>query len=155
MKLDPCGRGFSGFLFTVPRSGILNGMSVLRFLGITLKPLDYLAFLAAAAALVFVFSFAADSGGDILQVRIGAGDGTEWLYPLDSEIVVHIPGPLGETEVEIRDGQVWVIDSPCVQKICIASSPVSRAGTWIACLPNKVFVRIEGTVSDGIDAGTF
>jgi hypothetical protein len=130
-------------------------MPVLRFFRITLKPLDYFAFLAAAAALVFVFSFAADGGGDVLQVRIGAGDGTEWLYPLESEVTVHIPGPLGETEVVIRDGQVWVTDSPCVQKICIASSPISRAGTWVACLPNKVFVRIEGAVSDGIDAGTF
>ena len=71
---------------------------------------------------------------------------------LDSEATVHVPGPLGDTVVAIRDGAVEVLSSPCPEKICIKTGKVSKPGQWIACLPNKVFVAVQGKRHEQPDA---
>jgi len=68
-----------------------------------------------------------------------------WMYDLDQDRTVMIPGPLGETEVVIEEGAVHVHDSPCRNKICVSTGSIRRSGQWIICLPNDVFIRIEGT----------
>ncbi len=84
----------------------------------------------------------------------GAEQGTEqqWIYPLDAEARVIVPGPLGETVVVIRDGAVQVISSPCPEKICVKTGRISKPGQWIACLPNRVFISIRGRRSEQPDA---
>jgi hypothetical protein len=84
----------------------------------------------------------------------GAGGDAEqqWIYPLDAETTVRVPGPLGETVVEIADGAVRVISSPCPEKICIKTGRISKPGQWIACLPNRVFISIRGKRSEQPDA---
>jgi len=84
----------------------------------------------------------------------GAGGEAEqqWIYPLDAETTVRVPGPLGETVVEIADGAVRVISSPCPEKICIKTGAISKPGQWIACLPNRVFISIRGKRSEQPDA---
>ena len=76
-----------------------------------------------------------------------------WLYGLDTDRTEEIPGELGVTVVEIRSGAARVLDSPCANKTCVASPPISRVGEWTACLPNKVMLRIDAAGSDGPDAG--
>jgi hypothetical protein len=84
----------------------------------------------------------------------GAAQGAEqqWIYPLDVETTLRVPGPLGETVVEIKDGAVQVISSPCPEKICIKTGRISKPGQWIACLPNRVFISIRGRKSEQPDA---
>jgi hypothetical protein len=84
----------------------------------------------------------------------GAGGDAEqqWIYPLDAETTVRVPGPLGETLVEIADGAVRIISSPCPEKICIKTGRISKPGQWIACLPNRVFISIRGKRSEQPDA---
>ncbi len=76
----------------------------------------------------------------------------QWIYPLDTETTVRVPGPLGETVVEIADGTVRVVSSPCPEKICIKTGRISKPGQWIACLPNRVFISIRGRRSEQPDA---
>jgi hypothetical protein len=80
------------------------------------------------------------------------GPAQQWIYPLDAEATVRIPGPLGETVVEIEDGSVRVISSPCPEKICVKTGRISKPGQWIACLPNRVFISIQGRKSEQPDA---
>ena len=87
-------------------------------------------------------------------VRIESPQG-EWIYPLDRPAQAGVPGPLGITRVVIEGGTARVVDSPCTEKICIRTGPVSAAGAWIACLPNRVFVRVVGKDDRGIDATAF
>ena len=90
-------------------------------------------------------------GRGVPEITIsGAGD--RWVYPLDSEATVNVPGPLGETVVVIRDGSVRVLSSPCPEKICVKSGGISKPGQWIACLPNRVFIAILGRRSEQPDA---
>ncbi len=94
------------------------------------------------------------SGSGTPQVLIQGSDRT-WVYPLGTDLQVHVPGPLGDTDVIIRDGRVFVSESPCTEKICIATGAISSPGSWIACLPNRVFVKVERSGENEVDAGSF
>lgn len=72
--------------------------------------------------------------------------------PLSQNRIVHVTGPIGETEVEIKDGKARVLKSPCNKKLCIKSGYIQYADRFAACLPNRVVVRVLGGAHRGIDA---
>jgi hypothetical protein len=82
------------------------------------------------------------------QEVIIEGPGESWIFPLDAEEVVSVPGPLGATAVELRGGRVRVLSSPCTNQLCVAAGTIHTHGQWIACLPNKVLVRVEAEDAD-------
>ena len=119
-----------------------------------LKPLDWAA--AALSLAVFVLSLALTAAGSGREsVVVIEGPGRSWAYPLQAEVEVDVPGPLGVTHVHVGGGSAWVSDSPCANKICVTAGRVARPGSWIACLPNRVFVRIEGRQSAEVDKVAF
>ena len=121
----------------------------------TTRPLDYVALVLAVLTVVAASVFAYGGRTQASEVSIENDEGT-FLYPLDQDRLVQVSGPLGETVVEIEDGRVHVHESPCRDKICIAAGWLDATGQWTACLPNRVFVRVEGGQSeDGVDAQTF
>ena len=73
------------------------------------------------------------------------------MYPLDTKKTVAVSGPLGITHVVLDGGGVYIHDSPCKEKICVNMGRISTVGSWVACLPNRVFVRIEGTAQKEVD----
>ncbi|QQO11298.1 NusG domain II-containing protein [Breznakiella homolactica] len=82
--------------------------------------------------------------------------GRSWVFPLDAEEKVQVPGSLGTTVVEIHNGTVRVLSSPCDNQTCVAAGEIHSHGQWVACLPNGVFVLIEGTGDDGqLDGATW
>jgi len=119
------------------------------------RPLDYLALVLAVLTVVGASVFAYGGRTQASEVSIENDEGT-FLYPLDQDRIVGVSGPLGETIVEIQEGRVHVHESPCRDKICIAAGWLETTGQWTACLPNRVFVRVEGGErEDGVDAQTF
>ena len=73
-------------------------------------------------------------------------------FPLTTDHVAHLQGPLGTTAVEIKNGRARIVRSPCKLKVCIKSGYIQYADRLSACLPNKVVVRIEGETQRGLDA---
>ena len=65
-------------------------------------------------------------------------------YPLKHDREIAVVGPLGKTHVEIKNGQVCIVDSPCPQKVCVRMGQIHRVGDIVVCAPNQVLVRIEG-----------
>lgn len=65
-------------------------------------------------------------------------------YTLNREQKISIEGALGNSVLEIQNGKVRFIDSPCKNKVCIRAGWLSRAGGFTACLPNKVSMEITG-----------
>jgi hypothetical protein len=120
-----------------------------------LKPLDFVviaASLALTAFSAFVIYARPEAAG---QVTIQGSNGV-WVFPLDAGETVIVPGPLGDTVVEIRDHRAWVLSSPCDNQTCVAAGHIDSRGQWVACLPNKVFVAIEGTDDKGtVDAAAW
>jgi hypothetical protein len=98
--------------------------------------------------------FAAQSPAGKPALVLEAPGGT-WVYPLETGGVVRVPGALGDSVLEIRDGSVRFLDSPCENKICTAHSPLAHNGDWAACLPNRVFARIEGAGDGDFDATAY
>lgn len=119
-----------------------------------LKPLDFVSFAAAVLVIVGFSVFAYGDRPEGSQVRVETED-ESFIYPLNEDRELEVEGPLGHTHVQIKDGQVRVTASPCREKICIAAGWVSEADEWIACLPNRVFLRVQGGEETGVDAQTF
>ncbi|MGN0728107.1 NusG domain II-containing protein [Treponema sp.] len=86
------------------------------------------------------------------QLRVHTPNG-EFLYPLSKDGIYTFEGALGETSVQIKDGKASFANSPCQNKNCIQAGEISADGQWAACLPNKIFISIEGSAQeDGFDA---
>ncbi len=82
----------------------------------------------------------------------------KWIYPMDADTVVQVQGEIGITLVEIHDGSARIISSPCANQTCVAAGYIRRANQWVACLPNKIFLHIEGkdhNDEDYIDGATW
>ena len=112
------------------------------------RPFDWLVVALAAAVFVasLVVSTRTDDGAS--RVAITAAQ-KQYLYPLDGDGLMEFLGPLGNTVVEIRDAKVRVIEDPGPRQICVTQGWISRPGEWLACLPNRVFVIIQGVPSPG------
>ena len=119
-----------------------------------LRPLDAVVLLLSAAAVGLSSAWAYTRGGRLEAVV--TGESGEWVYPLSEDRSFEVPGPLGPTAVIIEGGAARIQDSPCPNKTCVAARPVRSAGQWLACLPNRVFVRIEGAdEAGGVDAAAY
>lgn len=113
-----------------------------------MKILDFPVLLLFAASLLasVLLLRRGKSDGGTLVVRTAEG---EFVYPLSKNAVYRIEGAIGISEIEVADGKARFLDSPCPGKTCVMSGELSEPGAWAACLPNQVFIRIEGTGRDG------
>jgi len=119
---------------------------------LSFKPVDIvvLTLVLGAAVASGLFIYGNRSAKTHLVVEAPSG---EWIYALESDRTVEIPGPLGNTVVRIEAGSARIVDSPCPNKTCIAGPHISHKGEWNACLPNQVILRIDGEgEEDGVDA---
>ena len=121
-----------------------------------LRPLDFAVFalsLGALTASIFAITGPATAARSRVEIR---ADNRAWRYSLNSETLLAVPGPLGETHIHIHEGAVSIQSSPCANQSCVHSPPATRPGQWIACLPNAVFIYVEGdTDSDDLDASSW
>lgn len=97
--------------------------------------------LALLVGVSFLLPFGKKPGARIV---VDADNRTVYTAPLDKNRKFEIVGPLGKTQLEIDNGSVRVLSSPCPQKICIGLGEARRVGDLLACVPNRVVVRVEG-----------
>lgn len=119
-----------------------------------LKFLDWIV-IVIAVLIIGTFSFSAYANPSAPGSTVISGPGSQYIYGLSEDGVYSIPGDLGDTIVEIHDSHVRVLESPCREKICVRTGEISRSGAWIACIPNRVFIRIEGDSDEETDATSF
>ena len=116
-----------------------------------LRLADWIVILITA---VFTFFYTAriyGAAADNLRFIIN-GNGENWVYYLSQNEQVTIPGPLGNTIIELKDGKARFLSSPCINQICVSSGTIYRRAQWIACLPNIVLVRVEGSAEQRQEA---
>jgi len=112
---------------------------------------DLVVLLLAAIITVLCAAGVYGKSGSALRLII-QGKKESWIYPINQTVRAEIPGLLGNTVVELKDGRACVVSSPCANQICVGSGAIHRRGQWIACLPNGIFVRVEAA-SVGAAAG--
>lgn len=107
-----------------------------------IKPLDIIipAFVLFIAGLL---SYSLFTGGNTPVKLIVKSPHGEWVYPLDKDTEIQIPGSIGITQVQIKNGAAFITASECKNKTCIHCGKIQNAGDWNACLPNQVFIYIE------------
>lgn len=91
---------------------------------------------------VYALSIAASltllpSSSDTLYVD---ADGEEYAYSLSEDGIYPFEGPLGITEIEIKDGEARIISSPCPNGTCMRSAWTGM----LCCLPNRVIATTSG-----------
>ncbi len=122
-------------LFTVKCRSYHQGMRIRK--GDVAVAIVYIAFIIASI-------LSLEQGGNILTVETENGS---YAYSLSENGIYDFSGPLGTTEIEIRDGKARVISSPCRNGICM------EAG-WsdtLCCLPNRIIATSTGN-EGGLDA---
>lgn len=77
------------------------------------------------------------------RVVVTSSGQTCFVAPLDQPRIVDIEGPLGKTHLVIDEHGAQITSSPCSHKICINMGPVKRSGELLACVPNRILVRID------------
>jgi hypothetical protein len=94
-----------------------------------------------------------------LRAEIEAS-GEVYVMPLSRDGQLDLTGPAGNTRVVVSQGEAYVSDSDCRDKICVSMGHISRPSGWVACLPNRVFVRVvavdpEKYGGEEVDSGAF
>lgn len=120
-----------------------------------LKPLD-ITVIVLASAFAIAIGVTAIKKDSVSSRVIIRGQDKNWIFPLNAEEEVTISGPLGETVVRIHQGRAAIVSSPCSAQSCIAAGDLHKNGQWAACLPNRVFLLIEGAEdTDAVDAASW
>jgi hypothetical protein len=113
------------------------------------------AFVILSLVLATAFSYTSSRGtgkGEAVELTVGNGQATR--YSLARDTILSVRGPIGCTGVEIRNGQVWISDSPCPQQVCRHEGKIRFSGQILICLPNRLFVEIRGSGDPPVDATT-
>ncbi len=97
----------------------------------------------------FLWRFVSQKEGASVYVEV---NGSEFgSYPLNKDQEIEI----NDTNVlVISDGEAYMKDATCPDKLCIYQGHISSDGEMIICLPNRVFVEVqdENSSEDRLDA---
>lgn len=115
-----------------------------------IKPLDIPVIIMA---IVLAFLSGSSSGKSAASMVVIRGPYNTWVYPMDKEELISVNGILGETLIAIHNGSAAIVSSPCTGQTCVAAGSLHKNGQWTSCLPNRVFLLIEGSdEKDDVDA---
>ena len=105
--------------------------------------------LLAASALFFLFT--EKQAGEEGAAAVVTVDGTEIArYPLNRNGTFVLNG--GSNTLVIENGEAWISEANCPDKLCMGFGKISKKGEIIVCLPNRLIVVIEGGEEAEVDA---
>jgi len=112
------------------------------------KPADFL-FLALSVILIALslIALSGNSSGETAMAVIKVKD-AEYIYPLNQPRELEFMGAIEKAHLVIHDGCIEFVESPCRDKICIHMGQARKEGDFLACLPNRIIVTVEGGKSD-------
>ena len=87
-----------------------------------------------------VLSLTAGTAGD--KVQISADGEVYGIYPLDMDREIEVTEDGHTNHITIKDGQVSMSYSTCLNQICVNTGAISETKDAIVCLPNRVVVEI-------------
>ena len=113
-----------------------------------MKPGDWLVLVGGALLVGALYAHFWTPAAPAEYARIQAAGAPPQQVPLTGHQHLAIPGPLGNSHVEVRDGRARFTDSPCHDKFCVHYGWLNHAGEVIACVPNRVVVQLAGPARD-------
>ena len=107
--------------------------------------------IAALLALLVIRNRQEKETGTDAMVTVRTSDGDE-VYPLSKDGVFSLNG--GTNTLVIENGEAWVSEANCPDKVCMGMGKISKNGEFIACLPNQVIIVVEGGEESPVDGRT-
>lgn len=77
-------------------------------------------------------------------LRIRLGNSIYGEYSLKQQKILQISGQKGKAKIEIADGKVRFLQSPCSNQYCVHQGWLKRAGQTVICLPNQLSLELLG-----------
>lgn len=105
---------------------------------------DGVILLLALALVPYLYIHYWGNGAHGEQARIMVGGKEFARVPLYKAQRLEVPGALGVSVLEIKDGKIRFIASPCRGKQCVHSGWLGLSGEFAACLPNRISVQVVG-----------
>lgn len=105
------------------------------------------AVLLFAAAVLFLGQHVFREKGAAVQVLVADEEFGTFSLREDQEI------PIGEGNLLcISGGKAFMKWADCPDQLCVHQGKISHRGETIACLPNRVTVRVTGGAASGVDS---
>lgn len=128
-----------------------NNIENKKSVALTFKWRDAVVLIVALAVTVSSAFAAYRKPKNQAHLVVTAPDG-EYIYALDKERKIEVKGQIGTSVVEIIEGTARFLDSPCDNKVCVNHGLLMGGFDFAACLPNGIFIMIDGAEDDGFDA---
>ena len=101
----------------------------------------FLVILAGVILLLFLYQhFAGSKGSYILVTQNGEKIGEYSL--LENQTFVVTDENHSYNTIVIENGQVWIDQADCPDKLCVKQGKISKNGQSIICLPHKLTIGI-------------
>ncbi len=107
------------------------------------KPLDFCVIAVFITVIVFSFCRLKSAAAENLHLLVQTPS-EQFIYPLEKDSDFFVQGENGITHIRIKEKAASILDSECPNKTCVTSGEIKKYGEWIACIPNRVVIRIEG-----------
>lgn len=105
-----------------------------------------IAAILVAAGLILVSAAMGHGNAAYAVARV---DGVEiGRWPLDEDAEADVDTDFGHNRIEIKAGQVRMLEADCPDGYCRNQSPVSDRGGSIVCLPHHLIIEAE-SAADG------
>ncbi len=88
--------------------------------------------------------------GDIVSVKIDGAEKMRYFLSEDTDTVIRTDdGQMNH--LIIKNGEAYISDADCPDKICVKHRPVKNVNESIVCLPHKVVIEIISADETGLD----
>ena len=105
--------------------------------------------IAVLALALFAFTNMTVQTGAYAVISV---DGSEIKrLPLFEDTSYTIEGVGGHNDLVIEDGEAYLTDADCPDRLCVKMGKISKNGESIICLPHKVVVEISGGKDNDVD----
>lgn len=64
-------------------------------------------------------------------------------YSLNDSVQYKIKNGDDTNQIIIEDGEVFIRDANCPDKLCVKQGSISKSGESIICLPHKIVVKVS------------
>ena len=105
---------------------------------------DRLLCMVLVAAALLTPGLARPGGDGPLRAVVTVDRNEVAVLGLDRDTETTVRGRLGDVRLVVRDHAIRVVAASCPQHVCIAAGAKGRSGELIACVPNRLLIRITG-----------
>jgi len=104
---------------------------------------DRVILLVSVFMLVALYYFTWSNGESSRYASLYVADEKRYIIDLFEEKTLSIDGVQGVSKLEVAEGRIRFIESPCSSHFCIRSGWLNQTIGLIACLPNGISVHFS------------